>query len=294
MALTSPEKRPLLAVLLTALLLSISSCSPLATSPVHEYEVKINLPADGSRFVEGEPVQFAAVVTGYEAGEGEDQGVNAHDLAVVWTSDVAGVLRNSWGECAEDGGSDDVPRTSDEIAEGAPLERVNCWLSPPRQTQGDGSDGGVSALSWDLITHLDIGSHVVTASVVDLRGGSDYTSMSASIALDIEPLVAPEVLIYEPQPLASVSPGEDFDISAWIGNPIDRMSDVTLSSCVGGHLAETTMERSGFWTVPCHAGGRPIPGEVDCALPPGTHVLTLTATTTDGVTARDYLTVRVE
>lgn len=149
----------------------------------------------------------------------------------------------------------------------------------------DSQDGDLSAqLAWnssidgDLGTGASIsptlspGNHVITATVSD--GGGE--TGSSSLNLTVSENLPPEVEIGSPQDQQAFKEGETIPLSA------------TATDLVDGDLTPAIQ-----WTVDSQTDPLGSGGDLDVTLPAGTHVLTASATDSQGATGSSSVTVTV-
>ena len=254
-----------------------STCAPLVEPPDVELRVAIADPGLEGAVYETDLLRLEARVR--SVGAEFDLG----DTAVVWSSDVLGVLLDMAGECASLPG---------EEGEGAPAGGWDetCWLTGSEDVGGE--------RVWPLVTRLPAGPHVLSARAVDLWGGR-VPPGSASAVVEVLSIEPPEIQLVAPLAESEIVTGTDFELHAWIEDDGTGTVDVSWSSSVHGMVHETQVEAPGLYVVPCHAGGVPDgdPGDPfgDCYLSPGTHLMTLVAHDgdDDGGTSHAFLRFHV-
>ena len=260
-----------------ALTLACCGC-PQPRAPVYaEYSVIIDEPADEAVMLEDGFVRLQARV---EATSELDVALDdlLRQTAVVFSSDVVGVLSREAGECSpwtdlEGDGAD--PSAQDDA--------TSCWLVHPSEVGGD--------LVWSLVTRLPAGTHVIQARAVDTSGGRAEPA-SASTLVNVLPLSPPEIHLTSPGDGDELVTGSDFALEAWLSDDIDGSIVVAWSSSLHGVVHEHSTSAPGMYAVACHAGG--VATEDDpCHLSTGTHVMVLSAVDEDGWTSHSFLTLHV-
>lgn len=239
------------------------------------------IPEEGNVYsiYEGEIVHLQA---GLEPAESV-LSLDLDNTKVVWVSDVGGVISSDWQEC---GASDSETDTGDESV-GDPAELHDCWL-----TDFDVTSTG--EVVWPMVATLPLGTHLVRAKAIDLNSGMILTESGATV-ITVQPRVPPDVHLVSPAGSFQISPGESFELEAWISSGSGGDVEVTLATS-SGQLIESTANADGLWTVTCHAGVQPGEGEGEsaCVLPPGGQVLVLTATDDQGVSTHAFASIVVE
>ena len=134
-------------------------------------------------------------------------------------------------------------------------------------------DGQIGTAGSFSTQSLSPGTHIITASVTDARG----VTRSASIDLTIETDAAPVVTIQSPQDNKKFLTGATVTFTATALDSLDgdRTSTLVWTSSVSGQIGTgTTFTRSD--------------------LPPGTHVVTASATDTGGLRGTATVTIIIE
>jgi len=237
-------------------LLTLAGCAEEAVPPEVQLVVEILEPLDGAHLTEGALVRLEAVV------DTTSSDFDLSETVVVWTSDVVGVLASATGDCEADA----------------------CWIS-----EAD----AIGEAVWPMVTRLPLGSHVITARAMDLKGGR-VEPASATVVVVVEEVVAPEIHLVEPEEGTQIVTGNDFVLEAWISDDAEGDVDVSWSSSVHGVVHESTVGAPGTYRVDCHAGGVATDDD-PCHLSPGTHVMVLVATdrADDGGSSHSFLTLHV-
>jgi hypothetical protein len=250
--------------------------------------VSIGDPSEGGSFVEGSTVEFSGA-----AIDSEDGNLTA---ALIWTSNLDGMLGSGGSVSRSDlsigvhtvvasvtdglglPGSNQititiapnqppvVTVTSPVDGSGVPEQRpVTLAASALDLEDGDLSaaivwasdvDGALGVGASVVVPELSMGSHVLTAFVVDGHGLPD----AAQINVTVEPNVAPTVLIDAPVGLTEIYLGEPIDLMATAMDPEDGdvggnavwMSSIDGQVGTGDHVVTDTLSL-GLHGITCEA-----------------------------------------